>query len=105
MEIELLYFEGCPHWIETRKLLSETLEERGLPDDVTLVPVESNEDAQRHQFMGSPSVRINGVDVEPGILAVGFNMECRLYWIDGRAAGVPARKWVEDALEAAAGRQ
>ena len=99
MNIELLYFEGCPQWIETHKLVREVLEERGLPEDVTLVEVGSNEEAQRLRFLGSPSVHVNGVDVEPGIPAEGYNMECRLYWLDGKPTGVPTREWIVAALE------
>ena len=103
MEIELLYFEGCAHWIEARKLLSRVLRERVLPDDVTLVTVDSNEEAQRKHFIGSPSIRVNGTDVEPGAPDDGFNLECRLYWIDGKPVGVPSREWVEGAIARAQG--
>lgn len=103
MDIELLYFEGCPHWIEARKLLNEVLTEQALPDELMLVAVDSNEEAQRQHFMGSPSIRIDGRDVEPGVPAEGFNMECRLYWIDGKPRGVPSREWVAAAIAEAKG--
>ena len=98
MEIELLYFDGCPHWVETRKLLTEVLAEHALPDEVTLINVGSNEEAQERRFIGSPSVRINGTDVEPGAPDDGFNLECRLYWIDGKPTGTPSREWIRTAL-------
>ena len=98
MKIELLYFEGCPHWVEARALLSEVLADRALPDEVTLVTVGSNEEAQRRRFIGSPSIRVNGTDVEPGLPDGGFNLECRLYWIDGKPGGLPPREWVESAI-------
>ena len=103
MDIELLYFEGCPDWSEARKLLSEVLTEHALPDEVTLVKIDSNEEAQRRQFVGSPSIRVDGVDVEPGAATDGFNMECRLYWIDGKPVGLPSREWVEAAVVRAKG--
>lgn len=98
MKIELLYFDGCPHWVETRQLLSRALRDASLPDDVDLVEIDTAEKAGLHHFMGSPSIRINGVDIEPGAPDDGFNIECRLYWINGKPAGVPAREWIEAAL-------
>ena len=103
MNIELLYFEGCAHWVEARKLLSEVLTEQALPDEVTLVTVDSNEEAQRQHFVGSPSIRVNGIDVEPDAPDEGFNMECRLYWIGGKPLGVPDREWIVAAIAEAAG--
>ncbi len=98
MKIELLYFEDCPCWTDTRKLVEEVLAEKGIDAEIELVNVESNEQAQRVRFIGSPSLRVDGKDIEPGALQVGFNLECRLYWIDGKPVGVPKREWIEAAL-------
>ncbi len=101
MEIEILYFEGCPHGLEARKLVEETLAERGVSAKIKLVLVDSNEEAQRRRFLGSPTVRVDGVDVEPGAPDDGFNLECRLYWVEGKPVGIPTREWVEAAIGAA----
>ena len=60
MDIELLCIDGCPNWAVTRKELQEVLAEQALEDQVKMVRVTSNADAQKLCFVGSPSVRING---------------------------------------------
>jgi hypothetical protein len=69
---------------------------------VTLVNVDSAEDAERLRFVGSPSLRVDGQDVDPDAPIEGFNLECRLYCVGGRAVGSPPQEWIERAvLEAA----
>jgi hypothetical protein len=64
--VELLYFEGCPNHHAARELVERAATERGLAIDLRLVEVTSPEDAERLRFLGSPTVRVNGRDVEPG---------------------------------------
>ena len=97
MKIELLYFEGCPHWPLTKEMTEEVLAEKGIDAEIEMVRIESAGDARRLSFIGSPSLRVDGKDVEPGVVPVGYNLECRLYWIAGRPEGAPARKWIEAA--------
>ena len=73
----------------------------GREEQVRLVKVESQQEAERLRFVGSPTVRVNGKDVELGIPSDGFGMECRLYWVDGRPTGSPPLQWIEDAIAAA----
>lgn len=99
MKIELLYFDGCPSWIQTQDDIRSLLAEHGQPDTIDYIKVESNEDAQRQRFVGSPSVRIDGADIDPETPASGFNMECRLYWVDGRPVGIPPRQMLAEAIK------
>ncbi len=101
MEIELLYFDHCATWQTTLADLRQALSEVGAGEQVRLVKVESQQEAERLRFLGSPTVRVNGNDVEPGIPSDGFGMECRLYWVDGRPTGSPPLQWIEDAIAAA----
>ena len=98
MKIELLYFEGCPHWTQTKELTEEVLAEKGIDTEIEMVRVDSAGVARELGFMGSPSLRVNGKDVEPGVVPGGFNLECRLYWIAGRPEGMPAREWIKAAV-------
>ena len=100
MKIELLYFEACPHWLITKEMTEEVLAEKGIDAEIEMVLIESAGDARDRSFIGSPSLRVNGKDVEPGELPVGFNLECRLYWIGGRPEGAPRREWIEAAVAA-----
>ena len=104
MEIEVLYFDGCATWRAAVVDLQEVLSELGLEEEVRLVSVESREEAERLRFLGSPTVRVNGKDVEPGIPSDGFGMECRLYWVDGKPTGSPPKLWIRDAIGAANSR-
>ena len=102
MKIEVLYFDECPNWRLTKGQLESVLQELDVTAPIDLVAVESNDDAERLRFVGSPSVRINGEDVDPGAPTDGFNLECRLYWVDGRPMGTPPRDMITRAVARAA---
>lgn len=65
MKIELLYFEGCPNHKPAREMLRETLASLGRDDEINEIEVRTQSEAEAIQFVGSPSVRINGSDIEP----------------------------------------
>jgi hypothetical protein len=55
--------------------------------------------------VGSPTVRVNGRDVDPdGELDAEYTTECRLYWHEHRLAGYPRERLIREALLRAAGR-
>jgi hypothetical protein len=101
MKIELLHFDGCPSWEKTLADIRAILAERGFSDEIKLVNVQSNEEAQELRFVGSPSVRVDGQDIDPETPDEGFNLECRIYWVNGRAVGVPPVELIERAVDAA----
>jgi len=104
MNVQLLYFDGCPNWLETKQVLEETLAEQRLTVPVELVNIESNQRAQDLHFVGSPTVRVNGQDVDPDTPTEGFNLECRIYWVDGRPRGTPPSELITRAVAEAAAR-
>lgn len=80
MKVELLHFDGCPGYQELRPRLERLLAGRGLSDRLELVPVTTLEAADDHRFLGSPTVRVDGRDVEPAAAErEDFGMKCRLY--------------------------
>lgn len=95
--IELLYFEGCPGFAELLPRLRALTEGRA---ELQLRRIESLEDAEAERFLGSPSVRVDGQDVEPGAgERTDFGMKCRLYRTsEGQHA--PPDAWLRRALEA-----
>lgn len=101
MDIELLYFDGCPNWQRTLAEVRDVLAARGLPTDVRLTRVTSRAMARRARFPGSPTVRVDGRDVEPAGPPQSHALECRLYWVDGRPVGTPPRAWLERAIDEA----
>jgi arsenate reductase (thioredoxin) len=99
LRVELLFFEGCPHATPARELVEGVV--AGLAPGTAVVPVrvETEEDARREGFLGSPSVRIDGRDLE-GRLASAPALSCRVY--EG-GVGVPPRWLVEAGLLRALG--
>ncbi len=99
MRIELLYFDGCPNHEALAPRLRDLLDRAGIEDHVTLRRVESVEDAERQRFLGSPTLRIDGHDVEPGAEArTDFGLNCRLYHTPSGIAGAPPDDMVLRAL-------
>ena len=93
--IEILYFEGCPHLAETVALARAVVTECGLDAEIREIPVSSEAEAVRMKFLGSPSVRVNGADIEPDARErTAFALSCRLYG----TSGVPPKALLVDAL-------
>src|SRR5260370_10042190 len=65
MKIEVLYFDGCPNHKPAVERVQEVLREEGVSAEVLEVNVSDASIAQEVEFLGSPSVRLNGLDVEP----------------------------------------
>ncbi len=96
--IEILFFDGCPNHEPTLNLAREVLRELGLEAEIREVPVETPEEAQAHRFVGSPTVRVNGRDIEPQARArTDFASSCRMY----EGGGVPPKELLLDALREA----
>jgi len=97
--IELLYFDGCPNHEALLPHLRALIAERRIEADVRLRRVESAEAAEREHFLGSPTVRVDGDDVDPGASERDdYGLKCRLYPTPGGLLGTPPDDWVLDAL-------
>jgi hypothetical protein len=98
--IEVLVFDGCPNVdlaVERARAAVATAGVVGA--EVRLVRVEGEESALEQRFLGSPTVRVDGRDVEPGADARGdFGLQCRLYAVEGRFDGAPPVEWIRAAL-------
>lgn len=97
MKVEILYVAGCPHLAPTRQIVEQLLAERGIRIRMVLQSREVSEQEALGigGFAGSPTVLVNGHDVEPGAPA---GMACRIY---AGGAGVPSREACERAIERA----
>jgi hypothetical protein len=99
MKIELLYFEGCPNHEPAMKILREALESSGLQGRIEEVQVRTQSEAEATGFVGSPSIRINGSDIEPRArTATVFGLSCRTYVHGSQHSGVPSRELLRDAI-------
>ena len=63
--IELLYFDGCPQYDAFLPRLRRLLAAHHVTAPVSLIRIDNDEDAQRHRFLGSPTLRVDGRDVDP----------------------------------------
>ena len=99
MKIELFYWKGCPSHPEALALLERVLAERGLDAEVELHEVLTHDEAHALSFPGSPTIRIDGRDIDPAGAASPPSLTCRIYHLpDGRVSPVPSRDQLEEAL-------
>jgi hypothetical protein len=97
--VELLWWHGCPSTPEALELLEEVLAERGLEVGVELREVTTDDEARELAFPGSPTIRVEGRDVDPAGATARPALTCRIYLLpDGRVSPVPSREQLEEAL-------
>jgi hypothetical protein len=102
MHVELLWWDGCPSQPRALSDLRLTMAELGLDaGTIEVRQVETDGEARRESFTGSPTIRVDGVDVSP---AEGepYGLNCRVYHRrDGRISPTPDLADLRDALSAA----
>lgn len=91
MKIEFLYFNGCPSWEKAHDSLKEVLGEEGIKAKIEKIKVESNNDAEKAKFLGSPSIRINGKDIERDAILEDYSLRCRVYKTEEGFKGWPSK--------------
>ena len=102
--VEVLYVEHCPNFPAALALVERVAAELGVQAEVRATVISDQAAAERVRFVGSPTVRVDGRDVDPeGELAAEYTLECRLYRHEHRLAGYPQDRSVRDALLRAAG--
>lgn len=97
--IEFLWFSDCPNHAPTRDLLAATVDR--LAPGTPIVDIDATDPsvAAGVRFPGSPTIRVDGVDVEPGFTDPGdYTPRCRLYRTAAGLRGVPDPAWIESAL-------
>jgi len=101
MKIEVLHVPGCPNHSIALRRLREILASESLQAQISEVLVTDETAAQSLKFLGSPTIRINGRDVEPHEEGTkSFGLMCRLY-TDGN--GAPSNQILRDAIQKARG--
>jgi hypothetical protein len=99
VRIEFLFWEGCPSHPEAEALLRDVLAARGLEGEIEVREVLSQAQAEAERFPGSPTIRIDGRDVDPDGAGARPSLTCRIYRLpDGRVSPVPSREQLEEAL-------
>jgi hypothetical protein len=105
VRVELLYWAGCSsHPKALAELRAAMSEQRLDPSSILMREISTDADAQHEQFVGSPTVRVDGVDVDSASAADNpIGLACRVYRRrDGRVAPTPDPADLRDALSRAA---
>jgi hypothetical protein len=95
--IELLYFDGCPSHEQLLPTVEQIAAQHGA--ELELRRVETPESARRERFLGSPTVRVNGVDIDPSAAERSdFGIRCRIYRSTEGVSPLPPVHWIRAAL-------
>ncbi len=99
MTIEILYFEGCLNHERLRERLPALLKVADIATEPTLREITTEQDAEQQRFLGSPTLRVNGHDVEPAANErTDYGIKCRIYRTPEGLTGLPAGRWILAAL-------
>lgn len=100
MKVEVFYFEGCPNHKPAVERVKSVMKAQGITANVTQIEVPDAEAAKAVGFLGSPTIRVNGLDVDPASRSVtGAGFACRCY-----AGGLPSEGMIRAALLEALGQ-
>lgn len=99
MRIEVLSFDGCPNHEQLLVRLPRLLEREGIDAEIVLRNVPDDEHAQRERFLGSPTIRVDGRDIDPGAAdRDDYGLKCRIYQTPAGLTGLPPDQWIIDAI-------
>jgi len=99
--IKLIHNKDCHIWQVAKKLLEESLEELSLPKKYEVITINTDEEAEKYKFFGSPQILVNGKDIDP--LASGIKkfqiFGCRAYFYKGKFSEYPSKEMILSALK------
>lgn len=97
MRIQLLYFDGCPNYKAALDLVRSVAPGAA----IEAIEIRAQADAVRMRFLGSPTILVDGVDIEPAARSrKDFGFTCRTYG----GSGVPGRQLVAAAIDSCSNR-
>ena len=98
MQVNFFYYEDCPSHDLALERLREVMAEEGIPGEVEIIKVETEEQARELRFAGSPTIRVEGQDIDsPGDSHYG--LICRAYRLeDGRISPLPSKDMIRRAF-------
>jgi hypothetical protein len=100
--VEVLVTAGCPHREAAITLARRVCQQRGGRAEVRVVEVPDQPAAEQARFLGSPTIRVDGRDIEPGAeRSAEFVHGCRLYQGAHSLHGLPEEDWLHVALQEA----
>jgi hypothetical protein len=104
--IEVLTFPGCPNHDGAIALAERVREQVGSTAEVRVIDISDQPAAEQARFLGSPTIRVDGHDIEPGAEhQEEYLHACRLYRVGHSLRGLPDEDWLRQALRTAQARQ
>jgi hypothetical protein len=101
VRIEILYFDGCPNHEKLLAHLPSLLEREHITADISLRNIPDADQALEDHFLGSPTILVNGRDIEPGASERDdYGLKCRIYRTPTGLSGSPPDQWILDAIAA-----
>lgn len=94
MVIEVFYVPGCPNHQPAIDSLKDVLRSATIDVPIQEIAVKYEAMTSRLKFPGSPTIRIDGSDVESNH-PESYSLACRLY---SNGTGVPSREILERVL-------
>jgi len=96
--VEFLYFKSCPGHKQALINLKAALQESGIKARLVLTNVTTEAQAMNAGFQGSPSIRVNGKDLEGR--NEGHYFGCRIYQINGKITPTPTKEFIQEKMRA-----
>jgi hypothetical protein len=98
--VQLLWWDGCPSSEAAHALVRDAMRAAGLdPDALESIEVDTDDAAERAGFVGSPTIRVDGRDIQPPDPPEPPGLSCRVYHLrDGRVSPLPDPEDVKEAL-------
>jgi glutaredoxin len=101
-DVMFLYFKDCPNWKKALKSLNMILSEEGVNTRVRKIQIRSEEEAVKRKFTGSPTIRIDGKDIDPSYRDTGaYVLACRNYPGGPDEGGLPPEEMIRRAVRVA----
>lgn len=102
MRVSFLYYEECPSYDLALERLREVMAEESVPGEVEVFKVETEDQARQLRFVGSPTIRVDGQDIDPPSDS-RYALTCRAYRLeDDRISPLPSKDMIRRALRSPA---
>ena len=102
MQVSFLYYEECPSYDLALERLREVMTEEDIPGELEVFKVETEDQAHQLRFVGSPTIRVDGQDIDPPS-DPRYALTCRVYRLeDDRISPLPSKDMIRRALRSPA---
>ena len=98
LRVTFQYIDDCPSHEQALARLRKVLDEEGVSAKIDVIKIESEEQAKRLRFVGSPTILVNDFDIDPQPIDQ-YGLACRAYHLeDGRISPLPSEEMIRRAI-------